>query len=308
MPSTHAHAAQSRRAPPARRPRCHGLSLPVPRRCSGSRRSCAAGRTRCLASPPALGDLSLNLAGGRAPQQQAAIEKAGSMLREAREAAGITTQELGRAIDISDPDLLDQAEVGKVALPFEVILRLAGVLGRHDPVTFVMKLARSYNPQLWKALDDLGIGRLAVQVDASANSPTFTAQRCRAPAVRRGIQCGARFRQDRLRHGGDFSQRDGRRASLAARIPAGTGERRAQALAQAARLSATGPHAALVASSANVKIHLCGQNQNNMKSLSGLDGAFLSLETPATPMHVGSLHLFQTPPRYRGIFATPSRR
>ncbi len=110
------------------------------------------------------GDLSLNLARARAPQQQAAIEKAGSMLREAREAAGITTQELGRAIDITDPDLLDQAEVGKVALPFEVILRLAGVLGRHDPVTFVMKLARSYNPQLWKALDDLGIGRLAVQV------------------------------------------------------------------------------------------------------------------------------------------------
>jgi diacylglycerol O-acyltransferase / wax synthase len=39
-----------------------------------------------------------------------------------------------------------------------------------------------------------------------------------------------------------------------------------------------------------------------MKSLSGLDGAFLNLETPATPMHVGSLHLFQTPPRYRRDF------
>lgn len=30
-----------------------------------------------------------------------------------------------------------------------------------------------------------------------------------------------------------------------------------------------------------------------MKPLSGLDGAFLNLETPATPMHVGSLHLFE---------------
>jgi hypothetical protein len=30
-------------------------------------------------------------------------------------------------------------------------------------VTFAMKLARTYNPSLWKALDDLGIGRLAVQ-------------------------------------------------------------------------------------------------------------------------------------------------
>jgi len=110
-------------------------------------------------------DLSLNLVKTRArePGQQAAIEKAGSMLRQTREAAGITTQELGRAIDLTDPDLIEQAELGKAVLPFEVILRLAGVLGRHDPVTFLMKLARSYNPQLWRALDDLGIGRLAVQ-------------------------------------------------------------------------------------------------------------------------------------------------
>ena len=32
-----------------------------------------------------------------------------------------------------------------------------------------------------------------------------------------------------------------------------------------------------------------------MKPLSGLDGAFLHLETPATPMHVASLHLFDLP-------------
>lgn len=110
-------------------------------------------------------DLSLNFvkAGARGSGQRAAVEKAGSMLRRARETAGITTQELGRAIDIADPDLLEQAELGKVALPFEVILRLAGVLGRHDPVTFAMKLARSYNPGLWRALDDLGVGRLVMQ-------------------------------------------------------------------------------------------------------------------------------------------------
>lgn len=32
-----------------------------------------------------------------------------------------------------------------------------------------------------------------------------------------------------------------------------------------------------------------------MNSLSGVDGAFLHLETPQTPMHVGSLHLFDVP-------------
>ena len=118
-----------------------------------------------LGAAGAAAELSLHLAKARAsaPRQQAAIEKAGSMLRQAREIAGMTTAELSQAVDLADPALLDQAEVGKVALPFEVILRLAGVLGRHDPVTFAMKLARTYNPTLWKALDDLGVGRLAVQ-------------------------------------------------------------------------------------------------------------------------------------------------
>jgi len=39
-----------------------------------------------------------------------------------------------------------------------------------------------------------------------------------------------------------------------------------------------------------------------MKPLSGLDGAFLYLETPETPMHVASLSLFDLPPGYRGDF------
>jgi transcriptional regulator with XRE-family HTH domain len=111
-------------------------------------------------------DLSLSFVQARVrdPRRRAAIADAGSMLRMARESAGITTRELGRAIDLSDPELLQEAELGKAVLPFEVILRLAGVLGRHDPVTFVMKLTRSYYPRLWKALDELGIGRLAVQM------------------------------------------------------------------------------------------------------------------------------------------------
>ncbi|HSC62306.1 MAG TPA: wax ester/triacylglycerol synthase family O-acyltransferase [Caldimonas sp.] len=45
-----------------------------------------------------------------------------------------------------------------------------------------------------------------------------------------------------------------------------------------------------------------------MKALSGLDGAFLHLETPETPMHVGSLHLFDLPPGYRGDFHANIKR
>ena len=45
-----------------------------------------------------------------------------------------------------------------------------------------------------------------------------------------------------------------------------------------------------------------------MKTLSGVDGAFLHLETPETPMHVGSLHLFDLPRGYRGDFHAAVRR
>jgi len=45
-----------------------------------------------------------------------------------------------------------------------------------------------------------------------------------------------------------------------------------------------------------------------MRTASGLDGAFLSLETRDMPMHVGSLHLFETPSGYRKDFTTQVRR
>ena len=32
-----------------------------------------------------------------------------------------------------------------------------------DPVTFVMRMTRAYNPSLWHALEDLGVGHLLVQ-------------------------------------------------------------------------------------------------------------------------------------------------
>lgn len=45
-----------------------------------------------------------------------------------------------------------------------------------------------------------------------------------------------------------------------------------------------------------------------MKPLSGLDGAFLHLETPQTPMHVASLHLFDLPKGYDGDFLVDIRK
>ncbi len=39
-----------------------------------------------------------------------------------------------------------------------------------------------------------------------------------------------------------------------------------------------------------------------MKHLTGLDAAFLYLESPEMPMHVGSLHVYSLPPTYKGSF------
>jgi len=110
-------------------------------------------------------DLSFRVAASRLskPSHKAAVEKAGGLFRDLRESAGLTLGDLGSAINLKDVSLLEQVEGGKVGLPFEIILRLAGVLGRNDPIPVAMKLTRTYNPKLWATLESLGVGRLAVQ-------------------------------------------------------------------------------------------------------------------------------------------------
>ncbi|KAF0164516.1 MAG: acyltransferase [Rhodocyclaceae bacterium] len=49
-------------------------------------------------------------------------------------------------------------------------------------------------------------------------------------------------------------------------------------------------------------------DESGIETLSGIDGAFLNLESAATPMHVGSLHLFETPAGYKGNFFASVRR
>lgn len=125
----------------------------------------SAARVLGSGSPTKAAKMLLGVIGGVGAVSGAArgATRAGSILKGLRESAGLTIDEVSKAIDLKDPDLLDAMERGKIALPFELILRLAAVVGRNDPVGFIMKLTRSANPELWQGLEALGIGRLVLQ-------------------------------------------------------------------------------------------------------------------------------------------------
>jgi len=89
--------------------------------------------------------------------------KTGATLRRLRKAAGLTITEVGSAINLKDPSLIEAWENGRIAVPFELILRLAAVLGRNDPIGFVMRFTRGSNPDLWRSLEGLGVGKLLIQ-------------------------------------------------------------------------------------------------------------------------------------------------
>ncbi|HTY18587.1 MAG TPA: helix-turn-helix transcriptional regulator [Myxococcota bacterium] len=91
--------------------------------------------------------------------------EAGRYLRELRQIAGLTLDELSDAIELSDHSLLEAVENGTATLSFELILRLSALLARNDPVPFIARMARSYNPMLWRALEDWGIGRIPLQLE-----------------------------------------------------------------------------------------------------------------------------------------------
>ena len=90
---------------------------------------------------------------------------AGESLRDLREVAGLTINELNDALKLKDKALLEAVENGTATLSFELILRLAALLARNDPIPFILKYTRTYNPEIWKVLHDWGLGRLPLHFE-----------------------------------------------------------------------------------------------------------------------------------------------
>lgn len=99
------------------------------------------------------------------PERLQMMQETGLYLRDLREVTGLTLAELSEAMDLEDKSLLEAVEQGTATLSFELILRLAALLARHDPLPFVMRLTRTYNPTIWRILNDWGIGNLSLHVE-----------------------------------------------------------------------------------------------------------------------------------------------
>lgn len=99
------------------------------------------------------------------PERLRAMADAGEFLRDAREVAGLNLQELAEILGLKDAELLEEVESGRATLPFDMILRIAALVARHDPIPFILKFVRTYNPALESRLDGLGILQLPKQYE-----------------------------------------------------------------------------------------------------------------------------------------------
>ncbi|MDX1754760.1 MAG: XRE family transcriptional regulator [Marinobacter sp.] len=90
---------------------------------------------------------------------------AGQSLSDIRQVLGLTLSEMSEALNLKDKSILEAIENGTATLSFELILRLAALVARNDPIPFVLRTARTYNPEAWQVLNDWGVGRLPLQFE-----------------------------------------------------------------------------------------------------------------------------------------------
>ena len=94
-----------------------------------------------------------------------AMLTAGQSLKDIREVAGLTLSEMSEALNLRDKSVLEAIENGTSTLSFELILRLAALIARNDPIPFIMRTTRNYNPEVWQILNDWGVAKLPLQFE-----------------------------------------------------------------------------------------------------------------------------------------------
>lgn len=106
-------------------------------------------------------------ASGKTPsaEQLRQMAEAGESLQDLRTVAGLTLADLARALNVKDKSFLEAVEDGKEALSMEMIMRLASLFARNDPIPFVVKYVRTYRPKIWAMLEEWGIDGIPVRIE-----------------------------------------------------------------------------------------------------------------------------------------------
>ncbi len=99
------------------------------------------------------------------PERLEAMAEAGRFLRDARETAGLSVKDLADSLGMSDNAVLEDIERGQTIMPLELMLRSAALLARHDPIPFLIRFMRTYNPALEQTLEQLGVMALPRQYE-----------------------------------------------------------------------------------------------------------------------------------------------
>ena len=123
------------------------------------------GRLRQLAVDAGAASANASSAFFSQPESAQLAAEAGHSLRELRQLAGLTIDELATAIDLEAKTLLEAVENGTAALSFDLVLRLSSILARHDPVPFLIRFTRTYNPDLWRRFEGIGATKLPLQLE-----------------------------------------------------------------------------------------------------------------------------------------------
>ncbi len=106
-----------------------------------------------------------NLLNQLEPERLEAMADAGRFLRDARETAGMSIKELTESLGLSDKSVIEDIESGQTIMPLELMLRSTSLLARHDPIPFLIKFMRTYNPSLEHTLEQWGILALPKQYE-----------------------------------------------------------------------------------------------------------------------------------------------
>jgi len=91
------------------------------------------------------------------PERLEAMAEAGHFLKDAREMAGLSMKEVADSLGLSDNSVLEEVEGGQRIMPLDLMLRTASLLARHDPIPFLIKFMRTYNPALERRLEQWGV-------------------------------------------------------------------------------------------------------------------------------------------------------